>query len=248
MCLVGKPDPGDPEGSRKLSGLIQGGADVNLQKILTAAASTAKSSKYHPLSLPYALYISHCENTRTQFDNVSIKLNEVEQGIMKALEDERGLNSSHAKADDDDGKEGDNISGNSITGDESWGTKFKRVFGCCQILGWPNISLFLSSRNEQGQSSDTDSSYLGLTKLSRKLHEASRDASELTLRRQFQDEFANTLHNQLEGNELEDNEIRAAMSPDYRWTRSHQLDIDAMPARTESLRNLVSHNLLIFTG
>lgn len=196
MFLVDRADPEDPEGSRKLSGLIQGGADVNLQKILTAAASKAKSFNYHPLLLPYELYISHFENTSQQFDNASNKVDEVEQGIMKALDNERGLTSSHAKADEGD---------------------------------------------------DMEPHHQGLTKLSRKLHEASRDAAELALRRQFQDELAKTLYDQLTGNGLEETEMRAAISRYDRWTRGHQLDIDGMPARIESLRNLVSHQLLHLT-
>ncbi|WYZ36439.1 hypothetical protein EsH8_XIV_000039 [Colletotrichum jinshuiense] len=89
MFLVGKEDPEDPGRSRKLSGLIQSGADVKLRGILRNVVEKAEEASYHPLLLPYQLYVDHCRTTSEQFDDTLHKVEFVEESITKALHGEK---------------------------------------------------------------------------------------------------------------------------------------------------------------
>lgn len=192
MFLVSRADPKDPNLSRKLSGLLQSGADVNLEEILDRTTREAKHFSYHPLMLPYHLYIDHYDNTSKQFDSVLKKVEFVEESLMHVLQGEKKLHSQvSSNADGDDGQ-------------------------------------------------DTD--HWGLARLSKSLHEASMEIAEVTRRRRFEDDFSKALQKELNLKRPAQSQMLWLLKNRYdRWARAHQLDIEGMPGRIDSLKNLVRH-------
>lgn len=194
MFLVGRPDPKDPDQARKLSGLIQSGADVKLREILDAVTSTAKGFDYHPLLLPYHLYLNHYEDTSKQFDKVLKRVEDAEEGIKKAL-DSKGKLISEA----------------------------------------------------QGKI-DHDPSQWGLANLSKLLHEASMEVSELARRRRFEDDLAKALKNELRQKRPAQNRMLRSLDRYDSWAKAHQSEIDGMPGKIDSLKTLVRHQWPSFMG
>lgn len=85
--------------------------------------------------------------------------------------------------------------------------------------------------------------YWGLAKQSNSLHEASMEVVELARRRQFEDKLVTALTNNLE----EKSRMLLDIQRYDRWAKSHQLDIERMPGRIDSLKNLVSNKRTAWT-
>ncbi|KAF0322139.1 hypothetical protein GQ607_010642, partial [Colletotrichum asianum] len=108
MFLVGRADPKSPGQARKLSGLIQSGADVKLGEILSGVVRKADEFCHHPLLLPFHLYVNHYEGTSAHFKAVLDIVEHVEGRIMKALHGKRRLTSQVAQRNDDHDDQGTN--------------------------------------------------------------------------------------------------------------------------------------------
>lgn len=65
----------------------------------------------------------------------------------------------------------------------------------------------------------------GLAKLSNLLHEASMEVAELARRRQFEDELAKQLNDELHKERPLQNQIILGLQRYDRWTKAHQRDI-----------------------
>lgn len=191
MFLIGRADPKDPNGARKLSGLIQSGADVDLEGILDETTSKAKDFGYHPLLLPYHLYTDHYKNTSTQFDVVLKTVESVEQHIMTVLQNKS--ETIHQFSSKDDGDDGFEIS------------------------------------------------YWGLAEQSKSLHEASMKVAEVSRRRRFEIDLANALKEELKLKRPAQNQMLRELHRYDRWANAHQSEIEGMPDRIDSLKNIVSH-------
>ncbi|KAK2596450.1 hypothetical protein N8I77_013340 [Diaporthe amygdali] len=189
MFLVGKADPKDPNRARKLSGLIQSGSDVELREIVDATASKAERYNYHPLLLPYRLYVNHYENTSKQFNSVLKDVELVERLIKDELDNRRRLTSqAGGKVDDYE---------------------------------------------------DSKPSHWGLAKWSKTLHEASMEVAELARRRTFEDYLGKTLIDELNKETPPHYQLSQDVGRHDRWAKAHQLDIEGMPGRIDSLNNLL---------
>lgn len=86
LFLICKTDPENPTTSRKISGVIQAGSDIDLEQVLSEVKARAAAYSYHPLILPATLFLGHHETTSTMVAGILEGVAFVERMLLVELE------------------------------------------------------------------------------------------------------------------------------------------------------------------